>query len=298
MATIKKAMKAQKGKTVSPTYKNLPMGVKNENYQITGVSKNIKPSSSDSARYRGGFEQGMKGKKGMPNEGNIEKMGRWEGQNAGKKKGKMGMTVKKAQGGDKLKTREDVKKSYESSTSPKVIQSPNFRNTTSEIDTVGYSAGRKMFPVKTTKTNQSGTTSKSTFERVGRSIVDKSIKKAQDGVKTLRGVNPPSPSGLTFGKKAGAKKTAKAKSEYESSSNPKVEYNIGKQRIPGGIRGGQNVSMDTTGMAAGKKRFPVKVKMRSGKDVYYETNRSQAKGAVRVSKQKMGGKIFKTSKKK
>lgn len=103
MATIKKAMKAQKGKTVSPTYKNLPMGVKNENYQRTGVSKDVKPSSSDSARYRGGFEQGMKGSKGMKNEGQVEKMGRWEGQNAGKKKGKMGMTVKKAQTGKTIK---------------------------------------------------------------------------------------------------------------------------------------------------------------------------------------------------
>lgn len=129
----------------------------------------------------------------------------------------------------------------------------------------------------------------------GRGVIAKKgmkMKKAQNGVKTLD-ANPPSPSGLTFGKKAGARKTAKAKGEYESSSNPKVEYNVVKRKTPGGTIGGQNVSMDTTGMAAGKKRFPVKVKMRSGKDVYYETNRSQAKGAVRVSKQKMGGKTKK-----
>lgn len=98
MATIKKA---QKGKKVSPTYKNLRMGVKNEQYQMTGQNKDVTPSSKDSARYRGGFEQGLKGSKGMPGEGNVEKMGRWEGQNT-KKKGKMGIKVKKAQQGSSV----------------------------------------------------------------------------------------------------------------------------------------------------------------------------------------------------
>jgi soluble cytochrome b562 len=87
MATIKKVKKAQAGKKVTPTYKNLKMGVKNEQYQMSGQNRDIKPSSKDSARYRGGFEQGLKGMKGMPNEGQVEKMGRWEGQNVGKKKG-------------------------------------------------------------------------------------------------------------------------------------------------------------------------------------------------------------------
>lgn len=99
MATIKKA---QKGKKVSPTYKNLRMGVRNEQYQMTGQNKDVTPSSKDSARYRGGFEQGLKGMKGMPGEGNVEKMGRWEGQNT-KKKGKMGVKVKKAQVGRLVK---------------------------------------------------------------------------------------------------------------------------------------------------------------------------------------------------
>lgn len=97
MATIKKA---QKGKKVSPTYKNLRMGVKNEQYQMTGQNKDVTPSSKDSARYRGGFEQGMKGMKGMKNEGQVEKMGRWEGQNTKKKGGlRKGGAVKKAQSG-------------------------------------------------------------------------------------------------------------------------------------------------------------------------------------------------------
>jgi hypothetical protein len=92
MATIKKGPGPKKP---TPTYKNLPMGVKNEQYQMTGVSRDIKPSTEDSARYRGGFEQGLKGMKGMPNEGQVEKAGRWEGQNVGKKKGKSGIKVKK-----------------------------------------------------------------------------------------------------------------------------------------------------------------------------------------------------------
>ena len=82
----KKVMDKKPTPKPSPTYKNLRMGVKNENYQITGVNRDIKPSSRDSARYRGGFEQGLRGQKGLPNEGQIEKMGRWEGQNVGKKK--------------------------------------------------------------------------------------------------------------------------------------------------------------------------------------------------------------------
>jgi hypothetical protein len=49
----------------------------------------------------GGYMQGIKGMKGGPNEGQVEKAGRWEGQNANKpkKKGKIGMKVKKAQTG-------------------------------------------------------------------------------------------------------------------------------------------------------------------------------------------------------
>lgn len=104
MATIKKA---QKGKKISPTYKNLNMGVENEYYQMSGERRSgITPTSRDSARYRGGFEQGLKGMKGGPNEGQVEKMGRWEGQNAGKPKPKPkpkqktgGVTKKKMQAG-------------------------------------------------------------------------------------------------------------------------------------------------------------------------------------------------------
>jgi hypothetical protein len=97
-----KVSKAQEGKTVTPTYKNLPMGVKNEQYQMTGVSRDIKPSTKDSARYRGGFEQGLKGKKGMPNEGQVEKMGRWEGQNFKPKQKSGGVTKKKMKTGGTL----------------------------------------------------------------------------------------------------------------------------------------------------------------------------------------------------
>ena len=116
MATIKKA---QKGKKVSPTYKNLRMGVRNEQYQMTGQNKDVTPSSKDSARYRGGFEQGLKGMKGMPGEGNVEKMGRWEGQNAGKK------TIKKGQNGMSApKPKQSPKDPYKSTKTSPNTKSP------------------------------------------------------------------------------------------------------------------------------------------------------------------------------
>jgi len=190
MATIKKAMKAQKGKTVSPTYKNLPMGVKNENYQRTGVSKDVKPSSGDSARYRGGFEQGLKGKKGMPNEGNIEKMGRWEGQNAPKapKKSKMGGKVKKAQNGTKESKNPFVKgyqKKLERVKSEGNPSNPPLKNTYStpsksgpklkysvSTDTTGLAAGKKEFPSKTTNVR----TGKTSEGIIGRKAVEYRMK--------------------------------------------------------------------------------------------------------------------------
>lgn len=107
--TVKKTLrkggsvkKAQTGKKVTPSYKNLRMGVKNEQYQMSGVNRDIKPSAKDSARYRGGFEQGLKGMKGMPNEGQVEKMGRWEGQNVKPKQKKGGVTKKKMKTGGTL----------------------------------------------------------------------------------------------------------------------------------------------------------------------------------------------------
>ena len=87
----------------TPTYKNLPMGVRNEYYQITGENRNIKPTKLDSAIYRTGFERGLRGEKEYPNERNVEKMGRWEGQNYGKKKNKTGgVTKAKAKSGIKI----------------------------------------------------------------------------------------------------------------------------------------------------------------------------------------------------
>jgi hypothetical protein len=83
-----KIKKAQKG-AITPTYKNLRMGVRNENYQMTGENRDIKPTSLDSANYRRGFIRGLQGGKEYPNERNVEKMGRWEGQNAAKTKKKM-----------------------------------------------------------------------------------------------------------------------------------------------------------------------------------------------------------------
>jgi hypothetical protein len=121
------------------------------------------------------------------------------------------------------------------------------------------------------------------------------IKKAQNGVTSKKtvGIGYPTPSSMPLSKKVADRKQAEAKSQYEASTNPKVEYNTRLQKTPGGLTGGQSVSMDTTGLAAGAKRFPVKTTMRSGKDVYYKTNRGNAKRAVKAVSNKMGGKTKK-----
>lgn len=87
MATIKKVKKAQDGKKVGPTYKNLRMGVANKrseegNYPRGGYGA----SKEDSASYRFGYGRGLRGEKEFPGEGAVQKMGRWEGQNAAPKK--------------------------------------------------------------------------------------------------------------------------------------------------------------------------------------------------------------------
>lgn len=120
---------------------------------------------------------------------------------------------------------------------------------------------------------------------------DGKIKKAQDGKKIDWGTTPPM-KGLDFTKKSFKKRIDAAKSSYESSTNPKVEYNTPKRKTPGGTTGGTRVSVDTTGMSAGQRTFPAKVTTKSGKDVYYPINRSSAKRAVKYS-QKNGGKTMK-----
>jgi len=107
MATIKKVRKYEDGgkkKKPTPTYKNLPMGVKAQYETLTGETRsNIKPTGKDSADYRGGFEIGLKnrGKKNIkpvPGESPVQRSGRWEGQNTPQKK-KGGAVKKKMQGG-------------------------------------------------------------------------------------------------------------------------------------------------------------------------------------------------------
>ena len=87
MATVKKAVKkAANGSKQPPTYKNLKMGVANSRKEST-------PTKQDSALYRFGYNRGLRGEKEYPNEPPIQKMGRWEGQNVGKKKMKTGGTL-------------------------------------------------------------------------------------------------------------------------------------------------------------------------------------------------------------
>ena len=107
MATIKKVRKYEDGgkkKKPTPTYKNLPMGVNAQYENLTGETRsNIKPTSKDSADYRGAFEIGLKnrGKKNIkpvPGESPVQRSGRWEGQNTPQKK-KGGAVKKKMQAG-------------------------------------------------------------------------------------------------------------------------------------------------------------------------------------------------------
>jgi hypothetical protein len=64
------------------------------------------------------------------------------------KTAKKGMKVKKAENGwdDKLKYPKDAKKSYEESGNPKIKLNPSRL-----VDTTGFSAGRNIFPTKSTK---------------------------------------------------------------------------------------------------------------------------------------------------
>lgn len=93
MATVKKATvkKAQDGmKTKSKprkpmlNYDRLQQGVDaNDSEEGYGRSGRT-PSSADSAFYRAGYGRGLRGGKEYPNEPNVQRMGRWEGQNDAK----------------------------------------------------------------------------------------------------------------------------------------------------------------------------------------------------------------------
>jgi hypothetical protein len=128
----------------------------------------------------------------------------------------------------------------------------------------------------------------------GRGVIAKKgmkVKKAQDGLKTVNPGYGASSAGLQITKKAQKRKADESKSKYEASPNPKVEYKTRLMKTPEGTFGGSKFSVDTTGLAAGKRRFPVKRTTRSGKDVYYETNRPGAKRSVRASQMKKGGMV-------
>jgi hypothetical protein len=105
MKTIKKAKSGvkQKPKPVTgPTFVNLRMA---RDKSGTGLPA----TRQDSLDYKKGWQRGLKGdkpsamEKKYQGENEYEKMGRWEGQNKGKKnavkKGKTGLTVKKAKDG-------------------------------------------------------------------------------------------------------------------------------------------------------------------------------------------------------
>lgn len=87
MATIKKARDGRKVTQPTPTYKNLRMGVENQRReQGLPTRGGYGASRQDSALYRFGYGRGLRGEKEYPGEPPVQKMGRWEGQNVGKKK--------------------------------------------------------------------------------------------------------------------------------------------------------------------------------------------------------------------
>jgi hypothetical protein len=110
MKTVKKA---QKGKTVKPTYDRLGLA-RSANNKSMGRDTNTPATARDSANYRSGFSAGLKGKKPsalqMKYEGEDQyfQKGRWEGQNVNKKdstvkKSKVGTTISKAKKGTAVK---------------------------------------------------------------------------------------------------------------------------------------------------------------------------------------------------
>lgn len=119
MANIRKSVvkKAKAGNNVQPkpkpTYKNLRMGVANVRREAGQSTRGgYGASSADSALYRFGFERGLRGEKEYPGEPPVQKMGRWEGQNAKKatapkKSMKTGGKLTTAKGGKQMLKRAD-----------------------------------------------------------------------------------------------------------------------------------------------------------------------------------------------
>jgi hypothetical protein len=114
------------------------------------------------------------------------------------------------------------------------------------------------------------------------------VVKAQNGIK--KAMDRPLPSGASFSRKKLRQKSEDAKTKYNTSNSPKVEYNTPGSRSPLGNIPSRRVSIDTPGLAAGAKNFPVKISGDKG-DKYYQTSRQQVKKVLK--NQKMGGKTAK-----
>lgn len=129
----------------------------------------------------------------------------------------------------------------------------------------------------------------------GRGVIAKrgtTVKKAQKGIRVApeAKTEPGNPYYVPRTPKD-KRRIANTKSAYESSTAPKVEYQVptnSRRNDSGGYRtsGGQTVSVDTVGLAAGNRRFPTKVTRKDGTVSYYPINRSKAKTAVKISQDK------------
>ena len=84
--TVKVNKVIVKHKKQEQTYNALRMGVNLENREMTGENRNdIKPTKRDSMAYKAGYNMGLGGSKGSPNESPVVRMGRYEGQNVKRK---------------------------------------------------------------------------------------------------------------------------------------------------------------------------------------------------------------------
>ena len=84
--TVKATKVIIKPKTQEQTYNRLRMGVNLENREMTVENRNdIKPTKRDSMAYKAGYNMGLGGSKGSPNESPVVRMGRNEGLNVKRK---------------------------------------------------------------------------------------------------------------------------------------------------------------------------------------------------------------------
>jgi len=199
------------------------------------------------------------------------------------KKAKVGakMTTKYKMGGKLKKAQTGIKKNYQFD--PKRFES---EKALKPISRIGEDKKYMESPYMEMKRHDKAKALKDTT--VPREKKGGKIKKAQNGIK--KAMDKPLPSGASFSHKKLRQQSEDAKTKYNASTSPKVEYNTPGSISPLGNIPSRRVSIDTPGLAAGARNFPVKISGEKG-DKYYQTSRQQVKKVL--SNQKMGGKTKK-----